>query len=119
MFWKCWPSNQALIGVVDQPEDKVGPDQHRHEAGRLHEQVADLIGLLDQDQIGLLQLLGPLVELGGALKRGLRLARRAKGHVLQPLDFGDVHRVLKDIGDLAFASQSRRPGRREVEWRRE
>ena len=96
-------ADQLLVGVVHQPEGVVRSQQDGHEARRLHEEVAELVGLLDQDEVGLLQFLGALEELGGALHRrlGRRFAAGAVGHVLQALDVGHVDRVLQEEGDLA------------------
>ncbi len=104
-------SDQLLVGAVHQAEHQLRSGEHGHEAGGLHEQVAQATLLLLQEAVGALHLLRPLQQHGLARDR---LLARAEGDLLQPLQLGDVHRVLDDEGRLSRLVQERRVHRRPV-----
>ena len=91
---------QRFVGCVGQREAMFRTPQHRHEARRLREELAQLLALGLQGQVALGDLPGPLEDqrLLGA-QHEVVLGRH---HVLQAFQFGHVDRVVDHHLHLAM-----------------
>ena len=105
-------ADELVISVVGEGEGEVAPGEHGHEAGRLAEDVAQLAGLLQQGEVGLLHLLHPLEQAGLAGPGGQ--GSGTLGRILQGLELGDVDGVLDDERHLAVVAQQGCMDRRPV-----
>ena len=99
-------ADQLDIGRIGEREDMIGAAQQCGKAGCLLEQAAQRSPLARQRHIGLLHRFGPPQDCRFHERRGL--ARQALHGAAEPVKLGDIHGMLKNVGEIAGIAENRR-----------